>query len=71
MVRDVIAFGFFDDSTQSRVGVRVGHPILGRHVELSAVLRKELGFLSGSFENRSFALLKDSSHGNSALFVFR
>jgi hypothetical protein len=33
---------------------------------LSSILGKELRFLSGGFENRSFALLEDPSHAKSA-----
>src|SRR5580693_8538186 len=62
MARDVFALGLFDDAAEGRIGVGVGHAILGRHVQLLAVLGVELGFRSSRLEDRLLAILEISSH---------
>jgi hypothetical protein len=42
MARNIVTLGFFDEAAQNRIGFRVGHAILGRHVQLFAVLGIEL-----------------------------
>ena len=42
MARNIVTLGFLDEGAQNRIGFRVGHPILGRHVQLFAVLGIEL-----------------------------
>ena len=42
MARNIVTLGFLDQGAQNRIGFRVGHAILGRHVQLFAVLGIEL-----------------------------
>src|SRR5580698_9666338 len=65
MARDVFALGPFDDAAQSRIGVGVGHAILGRYVQPLAVLGIKLRILSSRLEDRVLAILEISSHTNS------
>ena len=42
MARYIVSLGFLDETAQNRIGIRIGHPILGRHVQLFAVFGIEL-----------------------------
>ena len=36
--RNIFALGSFDEAAQNRIGIRIGHAILGRHVQLLSLI---------------------------------
>ena len=59
---DLIALGFLNQASQSRIGLGVRDAILGHDVQLLAILGIQLRFLTGGLEYRMFAIFKISSH---------
>ena len=65
--RNLIAFGFLNQASQSRIGIGVRDAILGNDVQLLAILGVQLRFLTSRLEDRILAIFEISSHNNSLL----
>ncbi len=62
MTWHLLALRFFDQAAQCRIAFRIRHTVFGDHIQLLAVLRIELGLLTGRLEYRRLAILETSSH---------